>query len=210
MCQLLNPFNCQPPFLVCSPLLVLSNYHLKCSTVSWGSYCWGVECFRTVSPCPHAHSTSKLTLAWVGKIPLHPSLHSHHAPFGTMACSSSCRRGIILLTHWLGFPLFFPRREKESHIWLSFTLSTEGYLACFPSEFWGLCVKFPSRRDWESIFFPIVDYVSFPMASLLKTSCCSPHLLVVFAFTFWTDVGCYGVVLAMIGPRMTQELFFPI
>ena len=49
------------------------------------------------------------------------------------------------------------------------------------------------------------------MASLLKTDCCFPHIwLFVFVVTFWATIGCYGVVLAMIGPRTTQELFSPI
>ena len=49
------------------------------------------------------------------------------------------------------------------------------------------------------------------MASLLRTDYFFPHiLLVVFVVMYWATVGCYGVVFAMIGPRMTQELFSPV
>ena len=72
----------------------------------------------------------------------------------------------------------------------------------------GFVCKFPSHTDWESVFFPTTVYVSFPIASLLRMGCFLSHILVVvFDFTFWAVVGYYGVVLAMIWPRMTQELF---
>ena len=38
-----------------------------------------------------------------------------------------------------------------------------------------------------------------------------PHVLLdVFAFMFWATIGCYGVVLAMIGPRTTREFLSPV
>ena len=49
------------------------------------------------------------------------------------------------------------------------------------------------------------------MALLLRINFCFPHvLLVVFFVMFWAAVGCYGVILATIGPRTTQELLSPV
>ena len=63
------------------------------------------------------------------------------------------------------------------------------------------------RHELRVCYFPILGLCKFPVASMLRTDCCFPHvLLVVFAVMFWDAIGCYGVVLAMIGPRMTQEL----
>ena len=61
MCQLLNLFSCHPPFLLTHlSLSHQSTTTLKILLISWDSYCWVVPCGRTVSPCPHAHSTSRL------------------------------------------------------------------------------------------------------------------------------------------------------
>ena len=49
------------------------------------------------------------------------------------------------------------------------------------------------------------------MASLLRMDCCFPHVfLVVFSVMFWAAIGCYGVILATIGPRTNQEFLSPV
>ena len=53
----------------------VSTTHLKPLLLVGGSYCWEVVGGRTVIPCPHAHSSSRLSIfAWEGKqrIPFSP------------------------------------------------------------------------------------------------------------------------------------------
>ena len=64
---------CHHPFLFAHLPLSYLTTTLKVLLISWGNYCWGVECGRTVNPCPHAHSTNRLTLSMIEK-PL-----SHHS-----------------------------------------------------------------------------------------------------------------------------------
>ena len=69
-CQTLNQWGkirVSPPCLIFPSFLVLSNYHFNALQSSWGSYGWGVECGKVVSPCPHAHSTNRLTLTLARK-----------------------------------------------------------------------------------------------------------------------------------------------
>ena len=92
MCQLLNPFSCHPPFwLTHLSLSHQSTTTLKLLLISWDSYCWVVVSGRTISPCPHAHSTSGLSLH-VGKEAnnsILPFLHSFHPHAETVAPFSS-------------------------------------------------------------------------------------------------------------------------
>ena len=62
---------------------------IKSSDVSWGSYGWGVDCGRTVSPFPHAHSTSILTLMLARKPPL-------------SSLQADSPLSLLILTHDLG------------------------------------------------------------------------------------------------------------
>ena len=72
---------------------------------------------------------------------------------------------------------------------------------------------FPSCADWESIFFPIAVCVSVLEASLLIVCCgfltnrglwSHPHLVdCVSLYEVVSAIGYCGVILAMIGPRMT-------
>ena len=88
-----NPYVIHPFLLVHLPLSHPTTT-LKVLLISWGSYCWGVECGRTVSPCPHTHSTSYLTLMLVGKPP--PlSLHAD-SPLSPLRHSLHC---LLILTH---------------------------------------------------------------------------------------------------------------
>ena len=95
---------------------------LKGLLISWGSYCWGVECGRTVSPFPHAHSTSNLTLTMAGKpLPHHSRQILHDSICSTIAwdilplskyCSSRAEE-FHFLTHGLGFSIMVPHVERK-------------------------------------------------------------------------------------------------
>ena len=88
----------------------------------------------------------------------------------------------------------------------------------------GLELLLLTHRLGDCNFFPNMVCVSLLVDSFPGTCCCSPHLLVLYADTFWD--GCFppccklcalirsvaccnslGVILATIGPRTTQELF---
>ena len=105
-------------------------------------------------------------------------------------------RDVLLPTHhlalWLAHPhagggSFSSRTDWDYHCFLVSRTQEESRFGChscslprgiwsiFPSWFWGLCVKFPSRIGWESVFFPIAVCVSFPMVSLLR-ECCWFHI----------------------------------
>ena len=85
--------------------------------------------------------------------------------------------------------------------------STEWNRVCFPSVFWGQVQVLLTHRLRVYIFFPNAVCVS-----LFRLLCC-PGRTVVFCcelcllIRFGTAVGCFGVVLATIGPITTQELF---
>ena len=122
-----EPIWLSPTFLSYSPFLVLSsNCHIKGSAISWGSYCWGVECGRTISPCPHPHSTSRLTLTLVGKT----TTPSWHAIFP-----------ILSTTTWT-LPLSHSPKLVHPHTDKPFTLGR--WCVCvFPYRFGVRCMCFP-------------------------------------------------------------------
>ena len=104
--------------------------------------------------------------------------------------------------------MFWLMQQGRELFGLSFPFLYRMVSSVFSIWIVGSVCKFPSRTNWEFVFFPTAVCVSFPVASLLRMGYCLSHILVVvFAFTFWAVVGCYGVVLSTIGPRMTQELF---
>ena len=133
MCQLLNPYSCHPSFLLTHlSLSHQSTTTLKPSIVSWGSYCWAVVCGRTASPCPHAHSTSRLFhFTWAGKTGCHSSsilVHPHaervvlsspHAQVGILHCfphAASWKSGLRGMIYAM----------------YAFSLLTCGYVYMFP------------------------------------------------------------------------------
>ena len=162
MCHLLNPFTCHPPFLNCSPSLVLSNYHLKCFVVSQGSYCQGVECGRTVSPFSHAHSTSRLTLTQAGK-PLRPSLQSHHDYRGTLPLAISPHSSLRVGTFCL------PMHRWA--LWISHPHAGGG--------------SFSSHTDWDS------HYLSHVAGRRVVFGCHSHFLLRGIQCVFHPNFGVY-------------------
>ena len=120
-----NP--CVTTLFIFSPSLISRNYLIKSSVVSWGSYCWGVECGRTVSPCPHEHSTSRLTLVMTGKTTT-PSLQGilHYSVCSMTAWDilplsqaySSHVETFCFLKHHLGFSIVVPHAwSKRVPIW---------------------------------------------------------------------------------------------
>ena len=109
-----------PLVLFCSPSLVSSNYHFNVLLISWGIYCWGVECGKTVSPFPHAHSTSGLTLMMEGKPLPHHSiwifhyfLHDYMGRPPTLPSLLISRRVILLPHALLGFSIVVPHTEMR-------------------------------------------------------------------------------------------------
>ena len=74
---------CHHPF--CFARLPLSHptTTLNVLLISWGSYCWGVECGRTISPFPHAHSTSKSNPTLGRK-----NDYTHHSTLSTTTLST--------------------------------------------------------------------------------------------------------------------------
>ena len=77
---------CHHPFLFAHLPLSYPTTTLKVMLIIWGSYCWGVECGRTISPFPHAHSTSRLTLMMAEKpLPHHSRQTLHYSIRSTTA-----------------------------------------------------------------------------------------------------------------------------
>ena len=154
-------------------------------------------CGRTVSPCPHAHSTSVLFLF--------TSLGQRGLSIVFLPCATLEPR-----LRSLAFSLCrsHSHRKEGSRLGCHSHFSTEWYLVRFPSGFWDLCVKFPHVQIGSLFFFPITVCVSFPVDSSWRTSYCFPTFVgCVLFYILGAVVGCFGVILAMIGPRTTQELF---
>ena len=134
-----------PPCLIFPSFLVLSNYHFNALQSSWGSYCWGVECGRIVSPCPHAHSTSESNLT-LGRrtttpiVPLSPwrcyeHSHTSHSPFLIVA-HSHVGKNVLCLTQRILFFCWSHAAKRGEPFWLSFMFSIERYLVCFHLYIW--------------------------------------------------------------------------
>ena len=167
-------------------------------------------CGRTVSPCPHAHSTSGLSLH-VGReennsIP--PFLHYFHPHAKTVASFSSCTgwdSSLLSSRNKLGSRfsaiLDFPVKEP-------FMISAEG--VCFHTNFVVCVYVFPCPR-WDSNHLFYSSYV-FPVVSVLRSGLLFSPRFVVWCGFFFILVCCgyYWVVLAMIEPRTTQESDFLI
>ena len=222
MCQLLNPFSCHPPFLLTHlSLSHHSNTKLKLLLTSWDSYCWAVVCGRTVSPCPHAHSTSGLSLH-VGKeannsiLPfLHFFFPSKHKDGRSLLLTHRLGFCIILLTHRLGFFIISSCSKLGSRFLPStifpvkapFTISVVG--VCFHTNFVVWVYVFPAQD--ETLITSSISGCVFPLFQCWDWGYCFPHDLWfdVGSFLFWVCCGYYWDVLATIGPRMTQESYFP-
>jgi len=172
-----------------------------------------VECGRTVSPCPHAHSTSRLTLALEGKTD-----HRHHSrglsTLSMMVLKHSRASDYAILSIVCSFSrtgifsVDLTQPGGEPLIGCHSRFSTEWNLVCFPSVFWGLVQVSLTHKLGDYIFFPSVVCVSFPggfvaQDGLLFSPCCELCLLL----RFGTVVIRLGVVLATIGPRTTKESF---
>ena len=131
---------CQPPI---PKLLILVE----------GSYCWEVVGGRTVSPCPHVHSTSRLSIfAWAGKkqrIPFSPRQHGAFS-HSLQACSSSrtrwkwpSSRKDVLFSSRTGWdpPSFSLRRELEKPFTVTHDFPVKEPFTiwvcyCSPHELW--------------------------------------------------------------------------
>ena len=70
---------------------------------------------------------------------------------------------------------------------------------------------FPLPSCEPDFSLPSSDCVSFLSDFIVENAILFPHISwLCMPLNFGAVVGCFGVVLATIGPRMAQELFFPI
>lgn len=106
------------------------NHPFKLLMLVEGSYCWKVVGGRTISPCPHAHSTSRL---------LSTRRQENHkrgfTPF------------LFILTHMI-LPGFYSRSE----------LGAVFFHPRFPLSICGLCVVFSPVWAENGIYFSIVAH----------------------------------------------------
>ena len=102
--------------------------------ISWGIYCWRVECGRTVSPCPHAHSTRKLTL----------TMAENHYPI------TACRLSMIPLSLLLQGTSF-----HSPHGWLFIFLMLSWDKRIHDPLYGGSFSIFSMHRVYRSLFTPV-------------------------------------------------------
>ena len=148
-----------------------------------------MECGRTVSPCPHAHSTSRLNLTMGRRmtmplIPLSPWCHSFFCLFILTQERRSCsfsRTGVflILLTQFSspnfvdGVGGYFPYRLISGFIMVSLTLQ---------------CVSLgPSLHFGDGSLF---IFVHMHLFCLISRSQEGSHLLVVIHVLPQSGIGC--------------------
>ena len=137
-----------------------------------------MECGRTVSPFPHAHSISGLNLM-MGR-----RMTTSLIPFSPLCILTICL--FILMRGWWSddFPctsFFFecglmqPGEETASDVT---HVLIEWYLTCFPSEFQRSGVKFPHVQVESLHLLPQCGLCkSFLIASLSRTECCFSHIV---------------------------------
>ena len=141
------------------------------------------------------------------------------------------------LTHQLGFTIVFFMQEDNHHTTLSCSLSHIGFFLvfthtaswepcsithdfpvkghshfsvvwCFPYRFVACVYVFP-MPSWEPGFpLPSSDCVIFPGGFIVENGLLFSHVgWLCLPLHFGAVVGCFGVILATIGPRTSQELF---
>ena len=214
--QTLNPWgkihvSVVKPCLICPSFLFLSNYHFNALQSSWGSYGWGVECGRTVSPFPHAHSTSRLTLTfWKNHHHHHSrrnpySLHSHDYTILSILYLSSRRDSSMLnshaqasflfgLTQRAGSSVLHPRfslvnKPFTFYVWMFFhTDFVDCVDVCFPYRLVCPCNFFLSFQCWDRGCCSSLDLWLLPFFSRFVGLLWSPLSFVCFGLPYILDL----------------------
>ena len=145
-----------------------------------------MECGRTVSPCPHAHSTSVVDLTMASKPPpsLQQTWNSLHGAVIFLGCSPSRRSGILVHSHAQDFPGF-------THAF--FPLRICGWCGCIHSsqaDLWVLrccysCSKLGAVRSLSPMIFPVESHFYAHGLCVSFLTDCGPCICFPLCFTVW-------------------------